>query len=65
MEGGGRKIPAPISTFENFLDIYAIPSKCALFYLNLLDNKILEKGCVKGNTWQPVFDAIFTQILIF
>ena len=30
--GGGRKVPAPISTFENFLDIEAIPTKCGHFY---------------------------------
>ena len=30
--GGGRKVPAPTSTFENFLDILAIPTKCGHFY---------------------------------
>ena len=26
--GGAEEVPAPISTFENFLDIEAIPTKC-------------------------------------
>ena len=29
--GGGRKVPGPISAFENFLDIQAIPTKCGPF----------------------------------
>ena len=30
--GGGRKVPALNSTFENFLAIKAIPTKCCEFY---------------------------------
>ena len=40
----------------------------ATFTENLLENKILEKFCVNGITCchgNRVFDAMFTQILIF
>ena len=29
--GGGRKVPALISTFDRFLDIQVIPTKCGNF----------------------------------
>ena len=29
--GGGGGVPAPISTFKNFLDIYTVPIKCGHF----------------------------------
>ena len=50
-------MPARISTFENFLGISVISTKCGDFYKNFLDNKILEK-C--GN---PILDTMFSQIL--
>ena len=57
----GRKVPALISTLENFLDTYAIPTKCGHFY----ENKTPEKFCVKSISCchgNPIFDAMFSQI---
>ena len=66
--GGGRKVPVQISTYENFLNIKVIPTKCDHFYQNLLGNKILKKFCVNDITCchgNAVFDAMFTKILTF
>ena len=66
--GRGRKVPVQISTYENFLNIKVIPTKCDHFYQNLLGNKILKKFCVNDITCchgNAVFDAMFTKILTF
>ena len=61
-------MPAPISTFENFLNIKVILIKCGHVYYSLLGNENLKKiyidgiTCCHGNT---VSDAMFTQVLIF
>ena len=41
--GGGQKVPALISTIENFLDIHAKATKPDNFSPNVLENKVIEK----------------------
>ena len=56
-EGGGR-VPALISTFENFANftkIYWITQFCKFFFVKGIT-------CCQGNA---IFDAMFSQILTF
>ena len=41
--GGGQKVPALISTIENFLDIHAKAAKSGNLFPNVLENKVIEK----------------------
>ena len=64
---GDRKVPALISTIENFLDIHGKATKSGDFSPNSSKKKIVEIFCVNditgchGNT---IFNVMFGEILL-